>query len=116
MRAIRTKEFRQLSPSEQKRLIDTCNRAATAEMYSRLDDEVVRAQTVWIRMAIVNLYQCGIDKDKIIEFLGAWKSIYRTNARMKSDADQAAWLDRKMTEILGDSGFVTEYIESLKKI
>lgn len=116
MRAIRTKEFRQLSPSEQKRLIDTCNRAATAEMYSRLDDEVVRAQTVWIRMAIMNMHQCGIDKDKIIEFLGAWKSIYRNNARMQSAADQSAWLNRKMDEIFGDSTFVSEYIESLKKV
>ena len=116
MNAIAAKEFKQLSPSEQKRLINACNRAATAEMYNRLNAEIVRAQTVWIRMAIVNLYQCGVGKDKIVEFLGSWKSIYRTNARMKSDADQAAWLDRKMTEILGGSGFVTEYIESLKKI
>mgnify|MGYP004650222979 CR=1 FL=1 len=116
MRAVATKEFRQFSPSEQKRLIGACNRAATAEMYNRLDAEVIRAQTVWIRMAIINLHQCGISKDKILEFLGTWKSIYRTNARMKSETDQAAWLDRKMTEILGGSGFVTEYIESLKKI
>ena len=116
MKAFIQKEFNQLKPSEQKRIIETCNKAVTEEVYNRLDDEIIKAQTIWIRMAVINLHQCGIDKEKIIEFLGSWRSIYRTNSRLKTASNQTEWLDKKMKEIFGDDDFISDYIETLKKI
>lgn len=116
MKAFVTKDFDHLKQSEQKRIIDICNKSVSDEVCKRLDDEIIRAQTIWIRMAVINLHQCGIDKDKIIEFLGSWKSIYRINSRMKSEAEQSEWVDKKVQEIFGDDNFVSDFIETLKKI
>lgn len=116
MKAIISKDFDHLKPSEQKRIIETCNKAVEDEVFNRLDDEIVQAQIIWIRMAVINLHQCGIDNDKIIEFLGSWRSIYRANSRIKTEEGQKEWLDKKMKEIFDDDKWVSEYLETLKKI
>lgn len=116
MKAFVCKEFDQLKESEKKRILDVCNKAVMDEVISRLDEEIVTAQTIWIRMAVVNLSQCGFTDEQIKIFLGSWRSIYRKNSFIKSTKEQNEWLDGRLNEIFGDSDWIAEYIETLKQI
>ena len=108
MKANLPKSFSQLRKSEQDRIIKL--------MEEQLDDELCKAQFVWIKMACYILHDMGLDESQITVFIGNWKRLYRANSRFATKAEQDAFLDPKMAEIFGEGGFPEEFMQSLRDI
>ena len=108
MKANMPKAFNQLSKGEQERIMRAYEDA--------MDNELVQAQFIWIKMACAVLHDIGLDESQITQFIGLWKMMYRKNARFKDSKEQSAFLDARMADIFGEGGFPEEYMQSMKDI
>lgn len=108
MKANLTKAFNQLSKNEQERILK--------KMEDAMDDEIVEAQFIWIKMGCAILHSIGLTESQITQFIGAWKMMYRSNSRFKDKEEQSAFLDERMAEIFGEGGFPEEYMQSMRDI
>ena len=108
MKANLPKCYNQLKPSEKQRIEDA--------IFDRLDNELCEAQFIWIKMACSILHDIGLDESQITQFIGLWKSMYRSNSRFKDKQAQDAFLDARMAEIFGEGGFPEEFVQSMKDI
>ena len=108
MKANMPKCYDQLAPGEKKRIEEA--------IFDRLDEELCKAQFIWIKMACCILHDMGIAADDIILFIGSWKRMYRANSRFQTKADQDAFLEPRLKEIFGEGGFPEEFMQSFKEI
>ena len=108
MKANLTKAFNQLSKNEQERILK--------KMEEAMDDEIVEAQFIWLKMGCAILHSIGLTESQILQFLGSWKMMYRSNSRFKDKEEQSAFLDARMAEIFGEGGFPEEYMQSMRDI
>jgi hypothetical protein len=58
----------------------------------------------------------GFGRKRLLLFLANWREVYRINAKIKSDAEQQAWLRGEMDRIFGKDGYPTQYIDKLEEI
>lgn len=108
MNANLPKAFNQLTKNEQQRIMKAYEDA--------MDNELVQAQFIWIKMSCAILHKIGQTESDITQYLGLWKMMYRNNARFKDSKEQSAYLDKRMAEIFGEGGFPEEYMQSMKDI
>jgi hypothetical protein len=81
-----------------------------------VDKEICDTQIIWIKMMCIGLHDAGCSMDEIIMSVAAWKRLYTYNSRLPDKAAQDAWLDAKMKEIFGESGFPEEFVQNLRNI
>lgn len=108
MKAQMPKCYDQLKPSEKARI--------EAAIFDRLDEELCTAQIIWIKMGCCALAENGSSVDEIILWIGAWKRLYRANSRFKNQAEQTAFLDKRMKAIFGEDGFPEDFVQSFREI
>lgn len=101
-----------LKPSEFKK----ANQYYQEQLESDLKANLIEAQTIWIKLLVLDLHMSGFTTDQIKTALGNWRSVYRQNTRLKTRSEQLAYLDEKMKMILGDDFDLEYYIDSLKHI
>lgn len=108
MKANIQRTIDQLKPSE---------KAKIDKMYfDRWDEELCTAQITWIKMACGVLHRIGLNADKITQFVGGWKMMYRRNSRIADKAEQDAFLAREMEQIFGEGGFPEDFVQSFREI
>jgi hypothetical protein len=108
MNAILGKSFSQLRKSEQDRILK--------QMEDAMDDELCKAQFIWIKYNCVAMANAGETADEILNYLGGWRHVYRINSRFKTKEEQDAFLDARMDEIFGAGGFPQEFMDGLREI
>ena len=98
-----------LKPSEKK---------AIDEMYfTRWDKELVVAQFNWIRMAICCMANNPkITTEDMLCWLGAFKRLYQLNSRFETQEQLDEYLNKRMDEIFGKSGFPDDFMRDFEKI
>ena len=107
------KPYRNLPPSEQQDIEVAMN----AWALDRVDKEHAKVQKIYLMLdCIVQHDYLRRSKEEILLHLANFREVYRINSQIKTEAEQRAWLDAKMTEIFGEGGFPYEYLDKLEKI
>lgn len=76
-----------------------------------------KLQKNWLMLACIVLHRSfGFGRKRLLLFLANWREVYRLNSKMKSDAEQQAWLRGEMEKIFGKDGYPYEYIDRLENM
>lgn len=76
----------------------------------------VDLQTVWIKLACIALYKCGVGEDTLAEFMASWPSIYRWNRKFGDTETQSEKINEELLLAFPTRGFPQEILDRLKKI
>lgn len=109
MKAYMYKSWDRLPPSEKRKIAEVKQQ----EIY---EDEA-KLQKIWLMLdCIVHYDYMGMSKEECLLHLANWREVYRLNSKLKTEEEQFAWLNAKMTEIFGEGGYPYEYIDKLEDI
>lgn len=90
---------------------DAISKLFADQLTESVNAEEAEMQKVWIMFACVALYEMGKSKDEILVFIGSWKRLYRTIDRMKTKAEQEAFIKAHLPIFAEDYPF--DFIDSL---
>lgn len=107
------KDWDDLKPSVQEQIKSFFTDAANNLINQQVDKEEVEMQKTWILYGAVALAQNGAEKEEILEWIGAWKRIYRANGRMKTKEEQKEFIKAHLPILCGDYPF--EFVDSLER-
>lgn len=82
--------------------------------YDISDKRSAQLQEVWIKLACINLHNMGLSADAIMEFIGAWKRLYKTVNKIGDDQKVQDFLKEKVNQIFGVGGFPQDFIDDIK--
>lgn len=107
------KSFLNLPPSEK----EIISREMAAEVQKQVNKEEAQLQKIWLQFACIVLHRSfGFGKNRLLLFLGAWREMYRINNKLKSEADQSAYLKAEIDKIFGEGGYPYKYIDKLEEM
>lgn len=90
---------------------DAISKLLEDQLTERLNAEEAELQKVWIMLACVSLYEMGVSKEDILVFIGSFKRIYRTIDKMKTKAEQEAYIKEHLPILSDDYPF--DFIDNL---
>ena len=100
-------------PRSERELIQN---ALNDQLNHLVDKEEAEVQEIWIKLACILLHETfGFGEERLCRFIAAWNKIYRRNARLKTKAEQTAWLDSEMKKCFPKFDFPQNRIDSLKE-
>ena len=113
MKAIMPKPFTRLSQSEKNAIY----RAVANLANKQTDKEEAELQKIWLQYACIVLHNAfGFGKSRLLQFLGNWKRMYRTNTKLGNYETQQEYLKAEMSKIFGECGYPYEWIDSLEDL
>lgn len=113
MKAVVYKPWNRLPPSEKRAIA----KMQEEEKWQDINKYFAKCQKNWLKILCIVLFKkMGMTVEEIILVLANFREIYRLNAKIETDEEQQAWLDREMDEIFGKGGYPTEYIDKLEHI
>ena len=95
---------------------DVLTRVMSETVYDRVDQELKDTQEVWIKMGCIILDEMGLPEEQLLQFIAAWKRMYRRNARIKTKEEQDAWLNRELARCFPTCGFPQFRIDEMKEM
>lgn len=109
MKARLPKSWDYLPPSEKK---------AIAEVKEQeINHYFAKLQKNWLRLSCIVLHNnFGFGRDRCMLYLANWKEMYRLNSKIKTEAEQQAWLEAEMDKIFGEGNYPYEYIDKLEEM
>lgn len=103
------KSWDRLPPSE-KRTIAEVKEQEINQYFAKL-------QKNWLMLSCIVLNRYfGFGRKRLLIYLANWREVYRLNSKMKSDAEQQAWLRGEMDRIFGKDNYPYEYIDKLEEM
>lgn len=109
MKANVLKIWKQLIPSEQKRLKDA--------FFDEMNRQGEIMQINWIKLGICSMANNEkFDKDDMLAWVAGFKRLYQLNSRFETQQELTSYLDKRMEEIFGPGGFPEEYLQSFRRI
>lgn len=78
------------------------------------DKQLADTQEVWIKLCCMILRDMGMTEEQLLQFIAAWKRMYRRNARIGSKEEQALWLELEMSKCFPSCGFPQFRIDDMK--
>lgn len=113
MKARVPKSFLNLPESEKQKI----NEVLSEEVQRRVNKEEAEIQKIWLQFACIVLHRSfGFGKNRLLLFLGAWREMYRINNKLKSEAEQTAYLKAEIDKIFGEGGYPYKYIDKLEEM
>ena len=82
----------------------------------RADKKLADTQEVWIKMGCIILDEMGLTEEQLLQFIAAWKRMYRRNQRIETKEEQTAWLDRELARCFQETGFPQFRIDEMKEM
>ena len=80
------------------------------------DKQLADTQEVWIKMGCIILDEMGLTEEQLLQFIAAWKRMYRRNQRIKTKEEQTAWLDSALARCFPTCGFPQFRIDEMKEM
>lgn len=109
MKARLPKSWDRLPPSE-KKIIAEVKEQEINQYFAKL-------QKNWLMLSCIVLNRYfGFGRKRLLIYLANWREVYRLNSKMKSDAEQQAWLRGEMDKIFGKDNYPYEYIDKLEEM
>ena len=113
MDALASKEFNRLTKAAQDRLLAQYEE----DLIHNTNKNLAKVQKKMLQMLCIDMHDyMGMSPDECLLALANMKEIYRFNSKIKTEAEQEAWLDGKMVEIFGEGGYPYEYIDKLEEL
>ncbi len=81
-----------------------------------IKEDEAELQILRMKMCCIILSNMGLDENRLYEFLGSWKAMYRKNARIQTKEEQDSFLKAEMERIFPENGFPEEFVRSLKEV
>ena len=107
------KTYNELLPSERAKI----DKAYKADVEHGINVHHAQLQKNWLMlMCIVNHDFMGMTAEECLLALANFKEVYRLNSKIKTEAEQMAWLNGKMDEIFGEGNYPYEYIDKLEEL
>lgn len=104
------KSFYRLPQYEQDVLLKAMSDAA----YDSADKQLADTQEIWIKLACIILREMGHNEEELLQFIAAWKRMYRRNARIQTKEEQALWLELELSKSFPTCGFPQFRIDDMK--
>jgi hypothetical protein len=95
---------------------DVLTKVMSDVTYERVDQELKEIQEVWIKMGCIILDEMGLTEEQLLQFIAAWKRMYRRNQRIETKEEQTAWLDRELARCFQETGFPQFRIDEMKEM
>ena len=108
---VKHKLFKQLVPSDQRKIIE----AISAQYEKELFEDLAETQITWIKMNCIAMYRSGLSEDQILIVLGTWRSLYRKNSKFSGEEEQTAWLSAELAKVF-PNGFPEQVVQDFKKL
>ena len=107
------KPFNSLPKREQEVILKMMEDA----FWDRLDREEVKLQKILLKLNCIVLSDdyFNLTTDDLLVYIGNQKRIYRQLSKFKTEEEQAAWIDERISEIFPD-GYPSEFIDSLENL
>lgn len=107
MKAITsTKGFKQLKPSDQKKLMDLAEAQVSKNCTIMLDK--------YIKMSCIVLHEAfGFGEKRLNCFLGNYRRVFRMHAKLVKKGEQDAFLDRKIRKIFKKKGYPDDFFKTM---
>lgn len=100
----KTKELHQLSNN------------ALQRIYDQMDEELVTAQFIMMKVGALAWADLGKPKEDIYEWLGGFQRFYRQNSRFETQGEMIDFIDGRLESYFGKDGFPEEYLQSFRNI
>ena len=109
MKVRMPKSWDTLPPSEKQRIAEVKE--------NEINRYYAKLQKNWLMLACIVLNKFfGFGRKRLLLFLANWREIYRLNAKIKTDAEQQAWLRGEMDRIFGKGNYPYKYIDKLEEL
>ena len=83
----------------------------------QVDHEEAELQKIWLQMACIVLHEnFGFGKDRLMVFLGNWKTMYRINLKLGNYESQTEFLKEQMEKIFGECGYPYEWVDRMEDL
>lgn len=92
----------------------TILRIMTDTAYDIADKQLADTQEIWIKLACIILHEMGHTEEELLQFIAAWKRMYRRNARIQTKEEQALWLELELSKCFPTCGFPQFRIDDMK--
>lgn len=113
MKVRMPKSFLNLPNSEKEKINDVL----TEEVKNQVNQNFAELQKIWLQLACIVLNRnFGFGKKRLTLFLGVWREMYRINSKLKSEAEQSAYIKAELNKIFGEGGYPYEYIDKLEEL
>lgn len=105
MKAITsTKGFKQLKPSEQKKLMELAEAQVSKNCTIMLD--------IYLKMSCAVLNEAfGFGEERLNRFLGNYRRLFKKHARLVKNGEQIEFIDSKMRKIFRKKGYPDEFFK-----
>lgn len=106
MKARVPKSFRDLKPSEQKRIEEICREQMSKDMMVVLD--------IYLKMSCAVLHDgFGFGEERLTAYLGNYRQLFRRHVKLVRAGNQIEVLDKQMRKIFRRSGYPDEFFRSM---
>ena len=87
----------------------------TKHLYEYADNEIIKAQIIWIKYACITLAKSGFSEEQILLFLGNFFYTYKQNKKFNNTEEQDEWISKQLKKYMPNSS-LEQMIEAYKKI
>ena len=104
-------------PKSWDRLPQSEKETIAAVKEQEINQYFAKLQKNWLMLSCIVLNRYfGFGRKRLLIYLANWREVYRLNSKMKSDAEQQAWLRGEMDKIFGKDNYPYEYIDKLEEM
>ena len=93
---------------------DVLTKVMSDTVYDRVDKELRDVQEIWIKLCCIILREMGNTEEELMQFIAAWKRMYRRNERIQTKEEQTLWLELEMSRCFPTCGFPQFRIDEMK--
>lgn len=106
MKAIIPRGFKQLKPSDQKKLISLADEQVSKNCTIMLD--------IYLKMSCLVLHDAfGFGEKRLNCYLGNYRRLFKKHAKLVQSGEQIEYLDKRMREIFRKSGYPDDFFRTI---
>lgn len=106
MKAIIPRKFKQLKPSDQKRIMSLADEQVGKNCNIMLD--------IYLKMSCLVLHDAfGFGEKRLNCYLGNYRRLFKKHAKLVRNGEQIEYLDKRMREIFKKNGYPDEFFRTI---
>ena len=106
MKAIIPRKFKQLKPSDQKKILSLADEQVSKNCTIMLD--------IYLKMSCLVLHDAfGFGEKRLNCYLGNYRRLFKKHAKLVRNGEQIEFLDKRMREIFKQNGYPDEFFRTI---
>lgn len=101
-------------PQSEKEIIENLK---NQEVLRLVNENFAKLQKNWLQLSCIVMADfMGMTAEDCLLYLANFKEVYRRNSNFKTEEEQLQWISGRITEIFGENGYPTNYIDKLEDL